>query len=93
MLHILIADDHGIVRAGLRMLLDRQDGMNVVAEAEDGVEAVDQALAHKPDIAVLDVAMPRMTGLQAARHIKEQAPEVNVLFCRCTTTSATCWRP
>lgn len=80
MLHILIADDHGIVRAGLRMLLDRQEGMSVVAEAEDGVEAVDKALSRKPDIAVLDVAMPRMTGLQAARHIREQAPDVSVLL-------------
>jgi DNA-binding NarL/FixJ family response regulator len=79
-LHILIADDHGIVRAGLRMLLDRQEGMSVVAEAEDGVEAVEQALARRPDIAILDVAMPRMTGLQAARHIREQAPDVHVLL-------------
>jgi DNA-binding NarL/FixJ family response regulator len=80
MLHILIADDHGIVRAGLRMLLDRQEGMRVVAEAEDGVDAVDKALSQKPDIAILDVAMPRMTGLQAARHIHDQAPEVQVLL-------------
>jgi DNA-binding NarL/FixJ family response regulator len=80
MLHILIADDHGIVRAGLRMLLDRQEGMNVVAEAEDGVEALEKALNQKPDIAILDVAMPRMTGLQAARHIHDQAPEVHVLL-------------
>jgi DNA-binding NarL/FixJ family response regulator len=80
MLHILIADDHGIVRAGLRMLLDRQEGMSVVAEAEDGVEALEKALNQKPDIAILDVAMPRMTGLQAARHIRDQAPEVHVLL-------------
>jgi DNA-binding NarL/FixJ family response regulator len=80
MLHILIADDHGIVRAGLRMLLDRQEGMRVVAEAEDGVDALDKALSQKPDIAILDVAMPRMTGLQAARHIHDQAPEVHVLL-------------
>jgi DNA-binding NarL/FixJ family response regulator len=80
MLHILIADDHGIVRSGLRMLLDRQEGMSVVAEAQDGVEAVEKALNQKPDIAILDVAMPRMTGLQAARHIRDQAPEVHVLL-------------
>jgi DNA-binding NarL/FixJ family response regulator len=79
-LHILIADDHGIVRAGLRMLLDRQDGMSVIAEAEDGVDAVEKALSEKPDIAILDVAMPRMTGLQAARHIREQAPDIHVLL-------------
>jgi DNA-binding NarL/FixJ family response regulator len=80
MLHILIADDHGIVRAGLRMLLDRQEGMSVVAEAEDGVDALEKALNQKPDIAILDVAMPRMTGLQAARHIRDQVPEVHVLL-------------
>jgi DNA-binding NarL/FixJ family response regulator len=80
MLHILIADDHGIVRSGIRMLIDRTDGMRVVAEAEDGVEAVEQTLAERPDIAILDVSMPRMTGLQAAREIKAQAPDVSVLL-------------
>jgi len=79
-LHILIADDHGIVRAGLRMLLDRQDGMSVVAEAEDGVDAVEKALAQKPDIAILDVAMPRMTGLQAAAELKRRKPELRTLM-------------
>ena len=80
MLHILIADDHGIVRGGLRLLIERQPDMEVVAEAEDGVDAFEQALASKPDLCVLDVSMPRMTGLQAARHIKEQAPDTNVLL-------------
>lgn len=80
MLHILIADDHGIVRSGIRMLIDRQDGMRVVAEAENGAEAVEMALAHRPDIAVLDVAMPRLTGIQAAREIKAQVPDTNVLL-------------
>jgi DNA-binding NarL/FixJ family response regulator len=80
MLHILIADDHGIVRSGIRMLIDRTDGMRVVAEAEDGVEALEQTLAERPDIAILDVSMPRMTGLQAAREIKAQAPDVSVLL-------------
>jgi DNA-binding NarL/FixJ family response regulator len=80
MLHILIADDHGIVRSGLRMLLDRQDGMNVVAEADDGVDAVEKAIASKPDIAVLDVSMPRMTGLQAAREIRAHAPDTRVVM-------------
>jgi DNA-binding NarL/FixJ family response regulator len=80
MLHILIADDHGIVRSGIRMLIDRQPGMHVVAEAEDGIQAVELAQAAKPDVAILDVSMPRMTGLQAAREIRAHAPATSVLL-------------
>jgi DNA-binding NarL/FixJ family response regulator len=75
-----VADDHGIVRSGLKMLIDRQDGMCVVAEAEDGVDAVASALRERPDIAILDVSMPRMTGLQAAREIRARQPETRVLL-------------
>jgi len=80
MLHILIADDHGIVRSGIRMLIDRQQGMHVVAEAEDGIQAVELAQATKPDVAILDVSMPRMTGLQAAREIRSRTPDTSVLL-------------
>ena len=80
MLRVLLADDHGIVRSGLRMLLDRQDGMHVVAEVEDGVAAVEAALREEPDIAILDVAMPKMTGIQATREIKQRRPNVTVLL-------------
>jgi len=77
---ILVADDHGIVRAGIRLLLERQPDLDVVAEAADGVEAVEQALATHPDLCILDVGMPRMTGLQAAREIRSHLPEARVLM-------------
>ena len=77
---ILIADDHGIVRSGVKLLLDRQPDMEVVAEAEDGVDALEQAVRLKPDVAVLDVSMPRMTGLQATHEIKQQSPDTQVLI-------------
>ena len=79
-MRLLIADDHGVVRGGLKLLLDRQPDIEVVAEAEDGVEAVEKVIEHRPDVAVLDVSMPRMTGLQATHEIKSHAPEVNVLI-------------
>jgi DNA-binding NarL/FixJ family response regulator len=77
---LLIADDHGIVRAGIRLLLERQPDIEVVAEAADGVEAVEQALATRPTLAILDVSMPRLTGLQAAREIRAQLPDTRVLM-------------
>jgi DNA-binding NarL/FixJ family response regulator len=77
---VLIADDHGIVRAGIRLLLERQPGLEVVAEAADGAEAVQRALATRPQVCVLDVGMPRLTGLQAAREILAQLPGTRVLM-------------
>jgi DNA-binding NarL/FixJ family response regulator len=77
---VLIADDHGIVRSGLRMLLERQMDIEVVGEASDGVEARDLAIRRRPDLAILDVKMPRLTGLQATREIRAQAPDVAVLI-------------
>src|SRR5918997_2575685 len=77
---VLIADDHGIVRSGLRMLLERQDDIEVIAEAEDGATARDTAIRERPDLAILDVKMPKLTGLQATREIREQAPDVSVLI-------------
>ncbi len=76
----LIADDHAIVRSGIRLLLERQPGVEVVAEAGDGVTAFEQALATRPDLCVLDVGMPRMTGLQATREIRSHLPETQVLI-------------
>jgi DNA-binding NarL/FixJ family response regulator len=77
---VLIADDHGIVRSGLRLLLERQDDVEVVAEAADGAEARELAIRERPDLAILDLKMPKLTGLQATREIKAQAPEVAVLI-------------
>ena len=76
---LLVADDHGIMRSGLRLLLGRQPDMEVIAEAADGIEAVQMALRERPDICILDVAMPRMTGLQATVEIRAHAPEISVL--------------
>jgi len=78
-MRLLVADDHGIMRGGLRLLLDRQPDMEVVAEAADGIEAVAMALRERPDICILDVSMPRMTGLQATVEIRAQAPDIAVL--------------
>jgi len=79
-MRVLIADDHGVVRGGLRLLLDRQADMEVVGEASDGAAAVAETLATRPDLAILDVAMPRLTGIQATREIKAHAPDVDVLI-------------
>jgi DNA-binding NarL/FixJ family response regulator len=79
-MRILVADDHGLVRSGIKLLLERQHDLQVVAEASDGVEAVEQALAVRPDLCILDVGMPRLTGLQAAREIRAHLPDARVLM-------------
>lgn len=77
---VLIADDHGIVRSGLRKLLEGEDGIEVVGEACDGAEARDLALELRPDLAILDVKMPELNGLEATREIRTGAPEVSILI-------------
>jgi len=77
---ILIADDHPIVLRGLRTVLDAQPDLEVVAQATDGQEAVEIATSAEVDLAVLDISMPRKTGLQAAREITRRSPEVRVLM-------------
>ncbi len=79
-MRVLIADDHGIVRSGLRLLLERQPDVDVIAEAADGAEARELAIRERPDLAILDVKMPKLTGLQATREIRAQAPETAVLI-------------
>jgi DNA-binding NarL/FixJ family response regulator len=77
---ILLADDHAMVRRGLRMVLDAQPDMRVVAEASNGAEAVTAGGEPGVDLAVLDVAMPRLTGLQAARELAARRPELRLLM-------------
>ena len=77
---IVVADDHAIVRQGLRLILDGQPDMEVVGEAGDGAEAVALAQEIRPHLMVLDVSMPRLTGLQAARQITKLAPDVRILI-------------
>lgn len=79
MIRVLVADDHAVVRAGIVSLLEAEDGIEVVGEAVDGEDAVGRALALRPDLVVMDVRMPKLTGDQATARIREQAPEVRVL--------------
>jgi DNA-binding NarL/FixJ family response regulator len=77
---VLLADDHQVVRRGLKMVLDAEPDLEVVAEASDGAEAVDVALTEELDLAILDVTMPRLTGIQAARRIAQGKPELRTLI-------------
>ncbi|MGC5561615.1 response regulator [Streptomyces sp. FR-108] len=79
-IRILLADDHALVRRGVRLILDGEPDLQVVAEAGDGAQAVELARAQEVDLAVLDIAMPRMTGLQAARELAALKPGVRVLM-------------
>jgi DNA-binding NarL/FixJ family response regulator len=77
---ILLADDHGLVRRGLRLILDSQPDLEVVAEAGDGAEAVKLGLSEEVDLAILDISMPRMTGLQATKELQQRRPDLRILI-------------
>jgi DNA-binding NarL/FixJ family response regulator len=77
---ILLADDHAVVRKGLRMVLDAEPDLEVVAEASDGSEALERALAEDVHLAILDVSMPRLTGIQAARELARRRPDLRILI-------------
>jgi len=78
-IRILIADDHAVVREGLRALIDIEPGMELVDEAADGVEAVQQARSLQPDVILLDLVMPRMGGIEAIGAIKAENPDARIL--------------
>jgi DNA-binding NarL/FixJ family response regulator len=79
-IRILLADDHALVRRGVRLILDSEPDLTVVAEAGDGAEAITAARRQPVDLAILDVAMPRMTGLQAARELSVLFPDLRILM-------------
>jgi two-component system, NarL family, response regulator NreC len=79
-IRILLADDHTVVRKGLRLLLESQDGFEVIADACDGRETVAFAEQHQPDVVVLDVAMPILNGIEAARQISAKFPNTAIVF-------------
>ena len=79
-IRILLADDHNVIRRGLRLLLESQPGFSVVGEAADGRQAVEQAEALKPDVVVLDIAMPNLSGTEAAQRIVESMPGTAIVI-------------
>jgi two-component system response regulator NreC len=78
-LRVVIADDHGVVRSGLRLILGSQPDIEIVGEAATGEEAIEQARSLRPDMILLDIAMPGLNGLEAARAIRQEAPEVRIV--------------
>ena len=78
-IQVLLAEDHTIVRQGLRSILDGREGIQVVGEAKDGREAVEKAQQLQPDIVLMDLSMPLLSGLEATRQIKSQCPQIKVL--------------
>lgn len=80
MIRIMLADDHTVVRKGLRLLLESQPGFQVIGDAADGREAIELAERTRPDVAVMDVAMPILNGIEAARQIVSRTPSVAVVF-------------
>src|SRR5436190_15509682 len=79
-MRILIADDHEVVRSGLRAILEKHEGWEVVAEAQDGKEAIAKTIETKPDVAIIDYSLPLINGIEATRQICARVPEAEILI-------------
>src|SRR5581483_7434772 len=78
-IRVMIADDHAILRSGLKLLVNAQSDMEVAGEASDGLQAIEIAYAHKPDVALLDLTMPRAGGMEALRKVVKQCPNTRIV--------------
>lgn len=78
-IRVLICDDHAVVREGLKALIESEPGLELAGEARDGTEAVDKSLAYNPDVTLMDLEMPRMTGIEAISEIMAKRPEARIL--------------
>jgi len=79
-IHILLADDHNVMRAGLKLLLESHAGFKVISEASDGNQAVENTLRTRPEVVVLDIAMPKLSGIEAAQRISAQLPQTAIII-------------
>lgn len=79
-IRVILVDDHTVVRKGIRALLEQENDIEVVAEAEDGLKGVEACIEHEPDVVVLDMALPLLSGVEAARKIKEKVPDARILI-------------
>ncbi|NLI97576.1 response regulator transcription factor [bacterium] len=79
-IRVVLVDDHTVVRKGIRVLLEQESDIEIVAEAEDGLKGVDVCIQEEPDVVVLDMALPLLSGVEAARKIKEKIPETKILI-------------
>lgn len=91
-IRILIADDHTIVRDGLKLILGSQSDMKVVAEAEDGIQVINKVRETKPDVILMDLAMPNMNGIEATRRIIEENPSVKIIILSMHSTAEDIFR-
>jgi len=80
LIRVLLAEDHSVVRTGLRLIISNEEDMTVIGEAEDGVQAIQKAQELRPDIIVMDMTMPGLGGLEATRQIKRDLPDIHILF-------------